>query len=290
MGSPSPLSPWSFEPLQVVPTVVVAVLYLRRTRALARDGRPVPRWRQTMFWLGIALVVLALNSPIDNLGEEHFFFLHMTQHVLLGDLAPLCFVLGLNGRILRPLLAIPVVEKLRVLAHPLVALPLWAIDLYVWHIPFLYDAALHHDAIHAVEHFCFFTAGCLMWEPVVETLPGPAWFGTGAKLGYIAAVRLIETVLGNVFIWSSSAFYSVYRHAPEWGITPVHDLNLGGIVMMAEGSIVTLAALAWLFLRLASEGELRQTLLEQGLDPRQVKRAVRYGRADALNGATRART
>ena len=84
------------------------------------------------------------------------------------------------------------------------------------------------------------------------------------KIGYIFVVRLIETMLGNVFIWSSAMFYTVYRHAPEWGITPAHDLNLGGIVMMAEGSIVTLAVLVWLFLRLAAEGELRQRLLEQG--------------------------
>ena len=167
----------------------------------------------------------------------------MTQHVLLGDLAPLCFVVGLTGQILRPVLALPVVERLRVLAHPLVALPLWAVDLYVWHVPFLYDAALHHDSVHALEHFFFFSCGCLMWEPVVETLPAPAWFGTGMKLGYIAAVRIVETILGNIFIWSNSAFYSVYRHAPEWGITPAHDQNLGGIVMMAEGSLVTLAAL-----------------------------------------------
>jgi hypothetical protein len=62
----------------------------------------------------------------------------------------------------------------------------------------------------------------------------------------------------------------------------VHDLNLGGVVMMAEGSIVTIAALAWLFLKLASESELRQQLLEQGLDPRQVRRAVRFGRAETL--------
>jgi cytochrome c oxidase assembly factor CtaG len=206
----------------------------------------------------------------------------MTQHVLLGDLAPLCFVLGLNGRILRPVLAIRLVDRLRVLSHPFVALPLWAVDLYVWHIPYLYDAALRNNAVHAFEHFCFFTFGCLMWEPLIETLPAPAWFGTGAKLGYIVVVRLIETILGNVFIWSSSAFYAPYRHAPEWGITPVHDLNLGGIVMMAEGSIVTLAVLVWLFLRLAQESELRQSLLEQGLDPRQVRRAVRYGRAESL--------
>ena len=286
MDAPSLLGPWTFEPLQVVPTVVVALLYLRRTQTLARDGRPVPGWRRFSFWTGIGLVILALNSPIDSLGEEHFFFMHMTQHVLLGDLAPLCFMAGLTGQILRPVLAFSVVEKLRVLAHPLIALPLWAVDLYVWHIPYLYDAALHHTAMHALEHFCFFTFGCLMWEPVVETLPAPAWFGTGPKIAYIFAVRLIETVLGNIFIWSNTAFYSVYRHAPEWGITSAHDLNLGGIVMMAEGSLVTLAALVWLFLRMASEGETRQRLLEQGFDPRQVKRAVRYGRAEDL-GAPR---
>jgi putative membrane protein len=280
--SPSLLTPWSFEPLQIVPTVVVAVLYLRRTRTLADRGLPVPAWRRAIFWTGIALVVLALNSPIDRLGEDHFFFVHMLQHVIIGDLAPLCFVAGLTGPVLRPVLALPVVDRLRVLAHPFVALPLWAVDLYVWHVPFLYDAAIHHTAVHALEHFLFFTCGCLMWAPVVETLPAPAWFGTGVKIGYIAVVRLLETILGNVFIWSGSAFYSPYRHAPEWGITAVHDLNLGGVVMMAEGSLVTLGALAWLFLRLAEESELRQQLIEQGLDPRQVKRAVRFGRAHDL--------
>lgn len=282
MDSPSLLTPWSFEPLQVVPTVVVAALYLRRSRTLAARGTPVPRLRRISFWVGIGLVCLALNSPVDALGEEHFFFIHMFQHVLLGDLAPLCFVVGLTGPMLRPVLGLPGFDRLRTLAHPLIAFPIWAVDLYVWHIPYLYDGALHHNSVHALEHFMFFSCGCLMWEPVVETLPAPAWFGTSVKVGYIFAVRLVETVLGNIFIWSNSMFYGVYRHAPEWGITPVHDLNLGGIVMMAEGSIVTLVALAWLFLRLAAEGELRQRLLEQGLDPRQVQRAVRYGRAKDL--------
>src|SRR5207249_5593915 len=210
---------WNLEPLQLAPTLLAAFAYLRRTRTLARRGQPVPGWRQFLFWLGIALVVAALNSPIDELGEEHFFFVHMCQHVLLGDLAPLCFVAGLTGPVLRPVLALRPVEKLRVLTHPFVALPLWAVDLYVWHIPFLYDAAVHHTAIHALEHALFFTCGGLMWSPVLETLPAPAWFGTGWKLGYIALVRLLETVLGNVFIWSSSVFYPVYRHVnPLWGI------------------------------------------------------------------------
>lgn len=284
MGSPSLLTPWSFEPLQIVPTVIVAALYLRRARTLAGRGQPVPRWRQRVFWTGIALTVLALNSPIDSLGEEHFFFIHMLQHVILGDLAPLCFVCGLTGPMLRPVLALPLVDRLRVLTHPLIALPIWAVDLYIWHLPVMYDGALHHNSVHALEHLLFFTCGGLMWSPVLETLPAPVWFGTGMKLGYVALVRLLEAVLGNIFIWSSHMPYSVYRHAPEWGITPRGDLNLGGIIMMSEGSIVTIAVLVWLFLRLASESELRQQLLEQGLDPRQVARAVRYGRAGGLAG------
>ena len=164
---------WSFEPLQIVPTVIVGVLYARRARRSPGAGRPVPAFRQAMFWTGIALVVLALNSPVDQLGEDRLLL--RAHAAARPDRRPgaACFVLGLTGPILRPVLAIPFVDRLRVLAHPFVALPLWAVNLYIWHIPFLYEAALHHSAVHALEHFCFFTCGCLMWAPVVETLPAP---------------------------------------------------------------------------------------------------------------------
>jgi cytochrome c oxidase assembly factor CtaG len=274
---------WNLEPLQLAPTLVVALLYLRRTRTLALRGTPVPLPRRSLFWTGIGLVIVALNSPIDEIGEKDFFFVHMIQHLLLGDLAPLCFVAGLTGPVLRPVLALRPVDRLRILTHPFVALPVWAVDLYTWHLPFFYQGALHHNSIHALEHFLFFTCGALMWSPVLETLPAPAWFGTAWKLGYVVIVRFVETILANVFIWSSGVFYPWYRHPTAvLGITAAHDQNLGGVVMFAEGSIVTLVALAWLFLRLASEGELKQELIEQGLDPAQVARAVRYGRAKAL--------
>ena len=90
-------------------------------------------------------------------------------------------------------------------------------------------------------------------------------------------------MLGNVFFWSGSVFYVVYTHQNRlWGLSALEDQGIAGAVMMIEGSIVTLVALAWLFLRMASEGELRQQLLERGLDPRAVRRAVRYGRASSL--------
>jgi putative membrane protein len=281
---PSLLTSWSLDPLQLVPTVLVGALYWRRVRALARRGSPVPGWRRASFYGGLLLVLAALVSPLEAFAEEQFFFMHMIQHVILGDLAPLAFVAGLTGPVLRPVLALPGFARLRVLAHPLVALPLWAVNLSVWHLAALYEGALDHSSVHALEHLCFFTAGVLMWAAVLEPLPGPEWFGTGAKLGYIAAVRIFETILGNVFIWSGTVFYSTYAEAPDrWGIGPEADQGIAGSIMMIEGSLVTIAALAWLFLRLAGEGELRQELLEQGLDPRAVKRAVRYGRGQELS-------
>jgi len=281
--TPSLLTSWTFEPLQLASVALVAFAYWRRVRTLRSRGTAVPRWRRLVFGLGVALLVLAFASPIAAIGEQELFSFHMIQHVVIGDLAPLCLLAGLTGPILRPLLALRPVERLRVLANPVVALPLWAANLYLWHVPFLYEAALEYSAVHALEHICFFTAGAIMWLPVLETLPAPEWFGTGAKLAYIALVRLVETVLGNVFVWAGVVFYPVYASGEElWGVSPLRDQGLAGAVMMIEGSIVTIAALAWLFLRLAREGEVRQALLERGFDPHVVRRAVRYGRAQEL--------
>jgi putative membrane protein len=283
VDEPSLLTSWTFDPLQLAPVALVALAYGLRVRTLRRRGTPPPTWRVTLFALGVALLVLAFASPIAAIGERELFSFHMLQHVVLGDLAPLCLLAGLTGPILRPVLALRPIDRLRVLANPAIALPVWAANLYLWHVPFLYEAAVRHSTVHALEHVCFFTAGLIMWLPVLETLPAPEWFGTGAKLGYIAVVRLVETLLGNVLLWSGSVFYPVYATGGElWGVSAERDQSLAGAVMMLEGSLVTIAALAWLFLRLAAEGELRQELLERGLDPRTVRRAVRYGRAQEL--------
>ncbi len=203
----------------------------------------------------------------------------MTQHLLIGDLAPLCILAGLTGPLLRPLLALPGVMRLRVLANPLVAFPIWAANLVLWHLPVLYEGAVESSALHALEHITFFSAGIVLWLPILETLPAPEWFGTGAKLAYIVGVRLVATVIGNVFIWGGSPFYDVYENGDDYlGLSPDADQSLAGSLMMLEGSLVTIVALAWLFLRMAQEGEVRQELIESGVDERTARRAVRYRR------------
>jgi cytochrome c oxidase assembly factor CtaG len=279
------LTDWTLDPLQLAPVLLAAVAYAMRARTLRRRATPMAGYRIFLFSLGIALLLLAFASPVAAIGEQELFSFHMVQHVLIGDLAPLCLLAGLSGPMLRPLLALRPVERLRVLANPVVALPIWAANLYLWHVPLLYEGAVRHSTVHALEHMCFFTAGLIVWLPVLETLPAPEWFGTGPKLAYIAGVRVVETVLGNIFVWSGTVFYGVYARGDElWGVSPLQDQGLAGAVMMIEGSIVTIVALAWLFLRMAREGELRQELLERGLDPRTVRRAVRYGRAQELEG------
>jgi putative membrane protein len=152
---------------------------------------------------------------------------------------------------------------MRHLAHPLVALPLWAIDLYVWHVPVLYQAATDHSALHALQHSCFIGLGVLMWMPLVGPLPQPKWFGLPAKLGYVIAVRFTGIVLGNVFMWSNSVFYPHYASGEaKWHISAVTDQSLAGVIMMVEGTFVTLGLLAWLFLQWAQQDTERQRLMD----------------------------
>jgi putative membrane protein len=283
VSEPSLLTSWTLEPLQLAPIALIAIAYAVRARTLSRRDQPVPSWRIALFTLGIALLVLAVASPIATIGEEELFSFHMVQHLLIGDLAPLCLLAGLTGPLLRPILALPGVMRLHVLANPFIALPIWTFNLVLWHLPFFYEAAVRHSAVHAVEHVAFFSAGIVLWLPVLETLPAPEWFGTGAKLAYVVGVRLVATVVGNVFIWGGAAFYDVYDTGDDYlGLSPSADQSLAGSLMMLEGSIVTIVALAWLFLRMAQEGDVRQELIESGIDERTARRAVRYRRWEEL--------
>ena len=279
----------------LVPLVFFGVLYARRVHTLAGDRHPVPRWRQACFYGGFIVIAAALTSL--GVPSEELLYAHMIEHLLLGDIAALLIVLGLTGPLLAPILRIRFFDKLRLLTHPAIAFPLWAIDLYVWHLPVLYQAALRHSGLHALEHAMFLVLGINMWMPLVGPLPTPSWFGNLAKLGYIVAVRLTGSILGNVFLWSGTVFYPFYLHGDaSFHISPIADQNLAGAIMMVEESFLTLGLFCWLFLRAAREGEERQELLDfasaRGLELSDARaaRAVAAGRGAELRRRLEART
>ncbi len=278
----------TFEPLQLVAVTVAATAYAFRAQALSSAGRPVPTWRIACFAAGILLIVAGLVSPLAHLGEE-LLLAHMAQHLVVGDIAALLIVLGLTGPLLQPLLAIKAIDRLRVLTHPLIALPLWAASLYIWHIPVLYQEALSNEAVHALQHACFIGFGILMWMPLVGPLPVPSWFGIGPKIGYVIAVRFAGTALGNAFMWANSVFYPDYAPGEaEFDISPLADQSTAGVIMTIEGGLVTLGVLAWLFLLWAQQDTERQKLVELAeekgvpLSSERAERAVRAGEGDRL--------
>lgn len=269
---------WSLDPGVIAAVGMISAAYAIRTRTLRRAGRALGWAKQASFYIGMAILLASLISPIDTIGESRVFYVHMVQHLMLGDLAPLAIVLGLNGAVLRPVLALPGMGRLRVLANPLVALPLWAIAFYAWHVPTLYQAALANPAVHAFEHLCFFWTGLLMWGAVLEPMPGPAWFGNGAKAVSVLVVRVLGAALATVFIWAGQPLYPDYATGERlWGIGPLTDQTIGGAIMFTEGGIVTLIVFAWLFLRWTMESEHRQVLIELGTPAARADRAARYG-------------
>lgn len=248
---------------ELVPLTLLGLAYTKRAHTLGLEGQPVPAWRQACFYGGILTIALTLIG-LAGAGRE-LVIAHVAQELLLGDIAALLLVLGLTGPLIAPLLRVKLFDRLRVLAHPLIAFPLWAVNLYAWHLRVFYESALHHSGVHALEHAMLLGFGINMWMCLVGPLPMPSWFGNAAKLAYVIAVRVSGAVLANLFMWSGTVFYTYYtsgdaaRH-----ISPIADQNIAGAVMMTEQSALTLGLLYWLFLRSAYHGEERQDPRELG--------------------------
>ena len=267
---------------------LVAFAYYRRCATLAAGGRPVAGWRQLSFGASVVVLAAADLPPISTVAEE-IVVGHMAQHLLIGDLAGLLFALGLTGPVLQPVLSIRWLRWLRSLGNPLIAFPLWVLNLYLWHLAALYQGVLDDSLLHFAQHTGFFTFGLAMWLPLAGPLPTPTWFGDGAKLVYVIAVRFSGAVLANVLIWSGSPLYPDYAPGEaEWGIGPLADQGAAGNLMMIETGIVTLALFTWLFFRAANRSAERQELLDLAqqhgvaLEESRARRAVAAGQGERL--------
>ena len=266
----SPELHWSFEIGPIAALALGTFLYVRRFRSARREagGRGAGPLQAAAFALAMLTLATALVSPLDRLGEEYLFSAHMAQHILLGDIGPLLLLLALSRVIMRPATRrLHGVEKrLGALASPAAFILLWLGLVYLWHIPALYEAAIESPALHALEHVTFFTAGVLVWWPLIQPVPMRRPLKGMAPLVYIFCAKVGLAGLGIYLTWSSSLVYDHYGTVPRvWGLDAVEDQNVGGAMMMVEQSIVLVIVLVVLFarmLRQSEEEERRRERLE----------------------------
>jgi cytochrome c oxidase assembly factor CtaG len=243
--------------IPVVAAVVAALLFAQAVVRLRRRGRAdLAGWdRVALFAAGLGVSVFALVGPLDRLADDSLLSAHMAQHVLIGDLGPALMVTAVRGPLLVFLLPAsilaPLARNARVrsvlgtLLRPRVAFALWAANLAVWHVPYLYDAALAHQGLHDFEHLCWMVTGILVWTLLVD--PGShRRLTVGGRVALAAAMFAAGQILTDVLVFSFTPLYPAYQGA--YGISALTDQQLAGIVMMVE-QLVTLGTCVALLLR-----------------------------------------
>ena len=261
---------WNLAPAVLLPLAAYAGLYAWRFRRARREagGRGAGALQALAFVAALVVLLAAVASPIDGLGEDYLFSMHMTQHVLIGDIAPLLVLLSLSRVIMRPATRRlnQVERRLGPLAHPVAFIALWFALIYLWHIPALYEAAIESPLLHALEHGSFFVAGLAVWWPLIQPVPMRRRLTGMAPFAYIAAAKLGLGILGLYLVWSSTVLYDHYESVPRiWGLSAVEDQNVGGAIMMVEQSLVLVIAFCVLFVRMlvqSEEEEKRRERLE----------------------------
>jgi cytochrome c oxidase assembly factor CtaG len=250
---------FSFEPVFLALVGAAAVLYV----AAARADRP-SGWRATSFSLGLLLVAVPLNSPLETIAEHYLLLIHLLQNALIADIAPLLILLGLTPAMKEGLNA-------RGARHlrARYTLPVWLVAWYGTHAAGFYDWALRTGWALNIEHAILIAAGLLFWWPIVS-----GRLSTPAALAYLGIAFITSSFLGLALIFSTRPLYSFYEHTPRlWGLSPARDQNLGGILMNAEQTLVFLLAIGWFVWRLLEEEDERGRITESG--PGATERAPR---------------
>lgn len=259
---------WNWEPFTLAALLFSGLLYGRGVYRLWREagvGRGIARWRVTAFAGGLLALFVALLSPLEGMANA-LFSAHMVQHLLLLLVAPPLLLVGRPD--IATFWALPAKSRLalarwtrkrsivgrawQLLSKPPVVWLLYALALWIWHLPTLYQTALRSDALHMLEHAIFFGAALLMWWTLVHChLRGSTRsYGVGILLVFTTALH--GGLLGWLLTFTSQVWYPVYAEtAVVWGLAPLEDQQLAGAIMWAPaGLIYALAALvllaAWL--------------------------------------------
>jgi len=227
----------------VVPAIALLYLFLAGRYGTTAD-------RAASFGGALVLLAAAFCTPIHHLGLHYLLTAHLLQNVILAEWAPLLAVLGIS-----PAMAAAAARHRawRALTHPAVALPIWLVSYYAWHVPVVYDAALHHQTwlIH-IEHACYFGTGILVWWPVVQD--APRRLPSGFRAAYAFAAFVLAAPLGLLLALLPRAIYGYYTHAPRvWGLSPLADQELAGATMAGEQAAVLFLVFAYWFRRFLRE-------------------------------------
>jgi putative membrane protein len=250
------LSTWSWDPTVIVGTLALGAAYgwlVWRRGSGSVEWSPMAR---IYFAAGLLCLFLALESPIDVGGDYYLFSLHMLQHIILAMVVPPLLLLGLPERWLA-------IDRLRV--SPLAANIGFNLVLAVWHVPFLYDATLHHELIHVGEHLTFLAAGVLFWWPIVASPRTRRGLSAIGKIAYLGFAGVPPTILGLAFILSPTVIYPFYAAAARvTALSPIDDQVIAGLVMFGLGNIIYFVAISIIFFGLddkaATAGDAAQPL------------------------------
>jgi putative membrane protein len=266
----SPPLSWTLSPGVLISAAIVAVIYVKRWMTVRASGSPrsaseAPVWRLCCFLASIAIVLLALISPIDALADD-LFFMHMVQHMLLLDAVPILAILGLTKVILRPVTrAVHDLERRAgPFAHPAFAVFLYVAVIWTWHIPAAYDLAVTHPLVHVLEHTTFVIAGSLYWWHLLSPIRARMRLDGMGSIVYMGSTKLFVGALGMGLAFAPAALYPYYvHHARVWGISAHDDQSIAGLIMAVEQSLVMGVALVLLFVRALSESEQAQQRRER---------------------------
>ncbi len=247
---------WAIAGVSGLGLVLLAQAVLR----LRRRGRPeyAGVGRIVLFCAGLAVMDLALVSPLDAVGEQYLLSGHMLQHMLIGDAAPALLIAGLRGpltvfllppALLRPLArAAPVRAAFSFLLRPRVSFGAWAAVFACWHVPSVYDSVLGRPVVHDLEHASFVFAGLLVWAQLID----PTRSGRLTRyrrVGFAVLLFGAGQVLVDFLIFSFHPLYPAYAARTErlFGFSPLFDQQLAGAVMMLE-QVITLGTCSALLL------------------------------------------
>lgn len=240
---------WTLDPTLLIGLALIlgGYLYLsgpgRRRWHLAES---VNRTQVMWFVIGWVVLALALVSPLDHLGDEYLFSAHMIQHMLIAVVAPPLLLLGVPGWMVDPLLRRPgALRVARWAANPIVAFGVFQADMWLWHAPALYDLTLTNGAVHIVEHLTFLLFGLLFWLPILSPTPLIPRISRGFAILYLFIGCQPMVALGALLTFAAAPLYAPYVSAPRiWGLSPLSDQQLGGLIMWLPTNIPYLIGLS----------------------------------------------